>query len=95
MGIISACQISCRSLPANVSVIGKAGSTAWLTAASARASRVAAHPGRSGCHSATAEVTSQMLVLQPFYRRWRPAVELPSDKLQTQVVRVHAGLQIH
>lgn len=59
MGIISACQISCRSLPANVSVIGKAGSAARLAAASARASRVAARLRGSGRYAATAEVTLQ------------------------------------
>lgn len=90
MGIISACQISCRSLPANVSVIGKAGSTARLTAASAQASRVAAPPGRSGGHSATAEVTSRRLRFI-----YADAVVLPSDELQTQLLRIHAGLWIH
>lgn len=59
MGIISACQISCRSLPANVSVIGKAGSAARLSAALAWTSRVAARLRRLGCYATTMEVTLQ------------------------------------
>lgn len=60
MGIISACQISCRSLPANVSVIGKAGSTACLTAALAWASRVATCLRGSGCY-ATGHLTRYLI----------------------------------
>lgn len=59
MGIISACQISCRSLPANVSVIGKAGSAACLTAALAWTSRVAARLTGLGCYATATEVTSK------------------------------------
>lgn len=59
MDIISACQISCRSLPANVSVIGKAGSAAGLTAALAWTSRVAPRLRGLGCYATTTEVTLQ------------------------------------
>lgn len=57
MGIISACQISCRLLPANVSVIGKAGSAACLTAVLAWASRVPSARLKRVETAATSEVT--------------------------------------
>lgn len=62
MGIVSACQISCCSLLANVYVIGKTGSAAGLDPALAWTSRVAAHLSMLGCNTTTSEVTYSIRV---------------------------------